>query len=34
MRKCLRMAIIVILAPVAVLTFKWWGMDYYRHVIN
>lgn len=25
---------LIILAPVLVITFPWWGIDYYRHTIN
>lgn len=34
MRRIFTTALFIALFPVLVLTFKWWGVDYYRSVIN
>lgn len=33
MPRIIRIALIILLAPVAVVTFYWWGVRYYRAVI-
>lgn len=30
----LKMIITIMLLPILILTYYWWGYDYYRHVIN
>lgn len=34
LKTVLMIPVIVVLIPVAILTYYWWGYAYYRHVIN
>lgn len=34
MSKIIRAAVVILLAPIAVITFYWWGYKYYSSVIN